>query len=104
MANFAERLAAARRLAGLSQYALARRSGVSKQALSLLELGERAPTWETVQLLALALGVSTEDFRDPGLTLPPEKPPPRMGRPPKVKVAKNSKAPPDKARGRRKGS
>lgn len=84
MAAFADRLTAVRERAGLSQYALAKRSGVSKQALSLLELGEREPNWETVQRLALALGVDCREFVDPALTLPPEGPPARMGRPPKA--------------------
>jgi transcriptional regulator with XRE-family HTH domain len=83
MTAFAVLLAAVRRRAGVSQYALARRSGVSKQALSLLEKGDREPSWETVQRLALALGVDCSAFQDPDLTLPPQGPPPRMGRPPK---------------------
>ena len=84
MASFADRLAAVRAEAGLSQYALAKRAGVSKQALSLLELGEREPNWETVQRLALALGVDCRAFVDTALTLPPEGPPAQMGRPRKT--------------------
>ena len=38
--NFAARLTELREEAGLSQYALAQKSGVSKQALSRLEKGE----------------------------------------------------------------
>jgi transcriptional regulator with XRE-family HTH domain len=82
--TFADRLRALREEAGLSQYALARQAGLSKQGLSRLELGEREPTWQTVQLLALALGVSCERFVDPGLK-PPEAAPARpRGRPPKA--------------------
>ena len=62
--TFGRKLAELREAAGLSQYALARRSGLTKQAMSRLEKDERSPTWETVQLLALALDVSTEAFRD----------------------------------------
>jgi transcriptional regulator with XRE-family HTH domain len=82
MASFAQRLAEAREAAGLSQYALAKRSGVSKQALSLLELGQRQPSWETVQRLCLALGASYESLADKDITLPEVKPV-KMGRPPK---------------------
>src|SRR5689334_636444 len=53
--SFAKRLATLREEAGLSQYELARRSGMSKQALSNLELGNREPTWLTVRRLARAL-------------------------------------------------
>jgi transcriptional regulator with XRE-family HTH domain len=62
-ATFARKLAAARTAAGLSQYELGRRSGVTKQALSLLELGKREPTWGTVQALACTLGLSCDVFR-----------------------------------------
>jgi transcriptional regulator with XRE-family HTH domain len=65
---FATRLQALREKAGLSQYALAKLSGLSKQALSSLELGLREPNWNTVQRLAAALGVSCDDFMDPALT------------------------------------
>src|SRR4051812_20225715 len=57
--SFADRLRALREGQGLSQYALAKRSGISKQALSNLELSNREPTWVTVQRLALALGWTT---------------------------------------------
>lgn len=68
--TFAGRLRELREAAELSQYALARRSGVSKQMLSKLELGEREPSWVTVQKLAAALGVDCTEFNDPGLTVP----------------------------------
>jgi transcriptional regulator with XRE-family HTH domain len=86
MGSFAERLNVALRESGLTMYALAKRSGVSKQNMSKLAAGRREPTWETVQRLALALGVSCDAFRDPELTLPPQGPPPRKGRPPKGKA------------------
>src|SRR5437868_4367997 len=70
-AFFATRLHAIRERAGLSQYALAKVSGLSKQALSNLELGNREPNWNTVQLLAAALGVSCDDFIDPAVARAP---------------------------------
>ena len=72
---FARRLQQLREVAGISQYELAKRSGVSKQAVSNLELGNREPSWETVRRLARALGVSVAAFDDPDedLDLPPPK-------------------------------
>jgi transcriptional regulator with XRE-family HTH domain len=84
--SFADRLRTQREAAGLSQYALAKKSGLTKQALSRLELGEREPTWATVQLLALALGVDCRSFTDPNLRTPPQadEPPRGRGRPRKA--------------------
>jgi transcriptional regulator with XRE-family HTH domain len=65
--HFANRLQSLRERAGLSQYALAKLSGLSKQALSNLELGQREPNWNTVQRLATALSVSCDFFIDPVL-------------------------------------
>lgn len=78
---FAKRLGELREAAGLSQYALARRSGISKQAVSNLELGAREPSWLTVQLLSAALGVDCREFMDPALTLPEDRPARPRGRP-----------------------
>jgi transcriptional regulator with XRE-family HTH domain len=64
---FSERLRALREDAGLSQYALAKRAGLSKQAISRLELSMNEPVWSTVQLLSAALGISCESFVDPEL-------------------------------------
>jgi transcriptional regulator with XRE-family HTH domain len=100
--HFARALREHREAAGLSMYALAKRTGLTKQAVSRLEQGDREPTWTTVQRLALALGVDCTAFVDPALTLPPEPPPARMGRPPKVKP-EAEQAPPKKPRGRKKG-
>lgn len=61
---FAAILARLRKTAGISQAELARKAGLSRMALSLLERGEREPTWQTVQALASALGVPTDRFRD----------------------------------------
>jgi transcriptional regulator with XRE-family HTH domain len=96
---FAEQLQRLRKAAGISQYALAQRSGLSKQALSRLEKGEREPSWATVQRLATALGVDCTAFSDHGLTLPAAGPPPRRGRPLKAAPGQKLKKP----RGRKKG-
>jgi transcriptional regulator with XRE-family HTH domain len=85
MAAFAEKLRAVREKLGLSQYAVAKQTGISKQALSLLELGEREPSWDTVQKLALVLGVECTAFMDEGLSLPEIEPSRGPGRPPKEK-------------------
>jgi transcriptional regulator with XRE-family HTH domain len=61
---FSERLKSIRESMGLSQYALAKHAGLTKQAIWRLENGEREPAWSTVQLLAAALGVSCESFAD----------------------------------------
>jgi transcriptional regulator with XRE-family HTH domain len=81
---FAERLKALREEKGASQYALAKLTGLSKQAISRLELGEREPTWATVQLLAAALAVDYAAFADPGLRLPTPEPARSRGRPRKA--------------------
>jgi transcriptional regulator with XRE-family HTH domain len=75
--DFAKRLRAIRKKAKISQYELAKRAGLTKQALSLLELGRRAPSWATVQAIAKALGVSCEAFAD----FAAESPAPRSRRP-----------------------
>jgi len=104
---FAERLQALREGRGLSQYALAKQAGLSKQSLSRLERGERQPTWETVQLLALALGVDCREFTDTGLTVPGEQPPgkpgrPRKAEPPAAEPGKTSSTPKKKTKRSRK--
>jgi transcriptional regulator with XRE-family HTH domain len=81
--NFATRLTALRERAGLSQYRLAQLTGLTRQAMSLLEMGDTAPSWLTVQLIALALDVSYDALADPTLSLPEDEVNPR-GRPPKV--------------------
>ena len=68
--DFAARLRSLRERAGLSQYELARRTGLTRQTVSRLEMGDRDPTWGTVQLLALALGADFREFADPDLKLP----------------------------------
>ena len=105
--GFADRLRQLREAAGLSQYALAKRSGLTKQAVSRLEMGTRDPAWETVQRLAMALGTDCRAFADPSIEIPdaavrpvgrpkkeeparePEKPKRRRGRPKKADPPEN---------------
>src|SRR5204863_1600402 len=59
---FADLLAEYRRAAGLTQEELAARAGVSSDAVSLLERGQRAaPRASTVALLARALGLMSAE-------------------------------------------
>lgn len=60
--SFARRLTHLREAAGLSQYEVAKRAGVTRQTLSRLEMGESVPTWPTVQALARALGLDCTAF------------------------------------------
>jgi len=60
---FGERLKDLRNKAGLTQTALAEKSGVSQSQISNYEAGRWHSTWETVCKLAKALGVSTEEFQ-----------------------------------------
>jgi transcriptional regulator with XRE-family HTH domain len=76
---FAERLREVRERAGVTQYRLAKLSGLTKQTVSRLELGLSQPAWDTVQLLAAALGVDCTAFAE-AVTLP-ESEPGKRGRP-----------------------
>ncbi|HEY5344399.1 MAG TPA: helix-turn-helix transcriptional regulator [Solirubrobacteraceae bacterium] len=49
-----------REQAGISQHSLARRAGTTQAAVSRIERGLTAPTWETVRALLLALGCEPE--------------------------------------------
>ena len=55
---FASLLKELRAKAGLTQEQLATAAGFRREAIARLELGQRAPTWATVQAIAKALGVS----------------------------------------------
>jgi transcriptional regulator with XRE-family HTH domain len=46
--------------AGLSQRSLARRAGATQAAVSRIERGLTAPTWDTVSALLLAMGYASE--------------------------------------------
>jgi DNA-binding XRE family transcriptional regulator len=60
-----------RREAGLSQNALALRANLTRQAVNIIEAGQKTdPAWTTVQKLALGLGVPTDVFRDPAQASP----------------------------------
>jgi transcriptional regulator with XRE-family HTH domain len=84
--TFGERLQALMNKQGLTAYALAKRSGVAKQSLSQMLQGANDPRWETVQRLALALGVDYGELADPELVLPADTPPGKRGRPRKVEA------------------
>lgn len=65
-ATFGARLLALRTAAGLTQQALAERSGLAERnVVYQLESGRRQPSWATAQRLAKALGVSVAAFADP---------------------------------------
>jgi transcriptional regulator with XRE-family HTH domain len=51
-----ELLLEARRIAGLSQRALAQRAGTSQPAVARYERGTATPSWETMQRLVAACG------------------------------------------------
>jgi transcriptional regulator with XRE-family HTH domain len=53
-----------RESAGLTVAELAEAAGLTRQAVHNYESGARRPTWDAVQKLAAALGVSTDVFRD----------------------------------------
>lgn len=63
--GFASTLARLREAAGLTLQDLGDAAGLSRQRVHQLETGDVKPTWAVVQALAVALGVSTEVFRDP---------------------------------------
>lgn len=60
------RIAALRKLAGLSQEQLAERAGLQRTHISRIEAGKYAVTLETVQAIAEAFGM-TVDITDPAL-------------------------------------
>ena len=60
--GFSSNLKAARERAHLSQRELAKQSGVSQQAISVIEKGERSPSEATMKMLADALGCSVADL------------------------------------------
>lgn len=68
------RLRLARRLRGLTQAALAKKSGVSAAAISQFESGGAAPGPETAQQVAVVLGCKLEFFLRPGSAIRTEAP------------------------------
>lgn len=63
-ATFPEQLKTLRESRGLSREQLADAADISRESVRLYEAGERRPTWDAVQSLAKALGVTTDTFRD----------------------------------------
>lgn len=66
---------------GMSAYALAKIAGVSMPTMTRVLAGEGYPSWETVQRLALALEISTDELRDPAITVEAYEPRGPGGRP-----------------------
>lgn len=62
--SFGPKLAALRDQSTMTVEELARRADISRHAIYAYEQGKRRPTWEAVQKLAAALGVTTDTFRD----------------------------------------
>jgi transcriptional regulator with XRE-family HTH domain len=80
--SFGNRLRQLREKAGWTQKQLADASGISQGSIANLEQDRRAPTWETVQALAGALGVDCNAFNVTGATTAK---PRGRGRPAKAK-------------------
>ena len=77
-----ERIAAARKAAGLTQEALGEKLGVSRQAVSKWESGQAVPDLDTVSQLCLALGLSADYLlfgREDSAPPPPESTPEPTG-------------------------
>jgi transcriptional regulator with XRE-family HTH domain len=91
--SFANKLKVIREQKGVSQYTLAKLTGLSRQALSRLELGEREPAWVTVQLIATALGVDCRAFADADIELPEQQHANPPGRPRKATADVETPAP-----------
>lgn len=64
--KFAKRLRKIREARGWSQNNLAAKARMTQAMLSYLEAGKKEPGWDTVQALADAFGVSTDEFREKG--------------------------------------
>ncbi len=67
---FGARLKELREKVGLNKSETARKSGLSRGALTRLERGLHSPDGDTVDRLAAALGVRREEFRCPDWVLP----------------------------------
>ncbi len=61
---FGRRLRELREGKGLSLRGLEELTGIAHQTIRKYEQGESVPNWKTVEKLADALDVSTEEFRD----------------------------------------
>lgn len=61
--HFAARLRKHREAKGLTQVQLAKRAGLGQAMISLLEQGDRKPSWQTICRIAKALEASLEEFQ-----------------------------------------
>jgi transcriptional regulator with XRE-family HTH domain len=94
---FAQRLKRLREAAGLTQRELAEKAGLHLMGLAKIEQGDRSPSWESVQKLAKALGVSCSAFEDTTPT-EAEAPPAPRGRPRKPQAPPETPARPKRRR------
>ncbi len=62
--SFGDRLVELCEQAGLTTYALAKKTGMSRQNIGRLVRGDVRPTWDTVQKLAQVLGVECTAFAE----------------------------------------
>jgi transcriptional regulator with XRE-family HTH domain len=92
--GFAGTLKRLREKAGMTQKQLAEKAGLSAGSVANLEQGFRGPAWDTVQALALALGVDCRAFTEAVGSA--EQAPAHRGRP-----AKSAETPVAKKTGRR---
>ena len=58
--EFSERLKELRKQRGLSQYELAKNLGISKSTISMMEIGSRQPSKETMEMIADYFNVSLD--------------------------------------------
>lgn len=72
--DVAERLAALRKRAGLSQGDVAERLNVSRQAVSRWETGFTVPSTDNLSCLGRLYGVTLDELLSYSAALPPEKP------------------------------
>ena len=97
-ATFADALAAEVQKKGITLYRLAKEAGISTGMMSKLKAGSAQPSWETVQKIAKALGVTCEAFSQP-IDLPAVSEARGRGRPP-GKAGKDGTPGDDSASGR----
>lgn len=62
--------------AGITQYQLAKRTGLTRQSISRLVRGDVEPSWDSVKRIARALGVPVGAFDVKDEPVVPEPPPP----------------------------
>jgi transcriptional regulator with XRE-family HTH domain len=61
---FADMLKKLRKDAGLTQQQLADKAHMFREAIARFETGSQGPSWESVQILARALGVDITAFQE----------------------------------------